>query len=68
MFWAYYKIRKWFQDVLLWLIFDKINKPKKCNYVLRIRTGEVMYVHSKSMACSVIVLQLKQNNAFLVYC
>ena len=68
MFWAYYKIWKWFQDALLWLIFDKINKPKKCNYVLRIITGEVMYVQSKSVACFVIVLQMKQNNAFLAHC
>jgi hypothetical protein len=68
IFWPYYKIWEWLQDAFLWLIFDKINKPKKYIYVLRIRTGEAMYVQRKSVACSVIVLQLKQNNAFFVHC
>jgi len=66
MFWAYYKIWKWLQDALLWLIFDKINKSKNYNNVLKIRTGEAMYAQRNSVACSVTVLQLKRNNAFLV--
>jgi hypothetical protein len=64
MFGAYYKIWKWFQDALLWLIFYIINKPKNYNYVLKIRTGEAMYVKLNSVACSVTVLQMKQNKVF----